>query len=197
VGLRERKAQRTRASIVAIALELFESRGFDGTTMREIAEAAEIGPATLYRYFPSKEALLLDRATRQAGRLAALLDERPDDEPIDLALGLALRAFAVELEPVADEIARVRRLVDAAPRARALVWDTRDLELDALQNAIARRTGASPSDLGVVAAARTTVMLAETVLDLRRSGAGEASMSDDAERLMSAMASGVVPRTRR
>jgi AcrR family transcriptional regulator len=187
MGLRERKIERTRELIVKTAVSLFETRGFDATTMREIAQASEIGPATLYRYFSSKEAILLEPATRRAGRLAAILDARPGGEPIDLALGGALRAFVSEIEPVADEIARVRRLVDAAPAARARVWDTRAVELDALTEVIARRADAAPDELWVVAAARTTMMITETALDLRRDDPGGASMSQRVEELIATM----------
>ena len=54
-GLRERKKQRTREEIVEAAFELFDERGFDGTTIADIAEAAEIAPRTFFSYFPSKD----------------------------------------------------------------------------------------------------------------------------------------------
>jgi AcrR family transcriptional regulator len=61
MGLRERKAARTREEISRVAIGLFCERGFDAVTMTEIAEAAEVGRATLFAYFPTKEALVLDR----------------------------------------------------------------------------------------------------------------------------------------
>ena len=61
MGLRERKAARTREEISRVAIGLFCARGFDAVTMTEIAEAAEVGRATLFAYFPAKEALVLDR----------------------------------------------------------------------------------------------------------------------------------------
>ncbi len=56
--LRERKKERLRRSILEAAERLFGEQGFHGTRVSDIAAAAEIGEATLYRYFPSKEDLL-------------------------------------------------------------------------------------------------------------------------------------------
>ena len=53
-GLRERKKQRTRETIVAVATRLFVERGYDATTTAQIAEAAEVSSSTFFTYFPTK-----------------------------------------------------------------------------------------------------------------------------------------------
>src|SRR6202043_2279418 len=58
-GLRERKKARTRASLREHALRLFREQGYQATTVEQIAEAAEVSPATFYRYFPTKEDVVL------------------------------------------------------------------------------------------------------------------------------------------
>jgi AcrR family transcriptional regulator len=58
-GLRERKKARTRASIQEHAVRLFRAQGYDATTVEQIAEAAEVSPSTVFRYFPTKEDLVI------------------------------------------------------------------------------------------------------------------------------------------
>ncbi|HWF34155.1 MAG TPA: helix-turn-helix domain-containing protein [Solirubrobacteraceae bacterium] len=77
-GLRERKKQKTRDTIIRVALELFAERGYEGTTIAEIAEAAEVSPRTIFSYFPSKEDILFYDMTETQDRLARALSERPE-----------------------------------------------------------------------------------------------------------------------
>ena len=57
--LRERNKQKVTERIVAVAVQLFKTKGYHQTTMDDIAQAAEISRATLFNYFPAKDALLL------------------------------------------------------------------------------------------------------------------------------------------
>jgi TetR/AcrR family transcriptional regulator, regulator of autoinduction and epiphytic fitness len=58
VGRRERKLNRTRDAIARAALALFDSKGYELTTMEQIADEADVAKGTLYNHFPSKEAVL-------------------------------------------------------------------------------------------------------------------------------------------
>jgi AcrR family transcriptional regulator len=77
-GLRERKKQKTRETISKVALELFAERGYEQTTIAEIAEAAEVSPRTIFAYFPSKEDILFCDLPGVQERLAQALRERPE-----------------------------------------------------------------------------------------------------------------------
>src|SRR5262249_43645421 len=59
LGLRERKKAKTRAAIQQQALRLFREQGYEATTVEQIAEAAEVSPSTYFRYFPTKEDVVL------------------------------------------------------------------------------------------------------------------------------------------
>jgi AcrR family transcriptional regulator len=78
-SLRERRRLRTRQTIQAQALRLFIAKGFQVTTIEEIAAAAEMAPRTFFRYFPTKEEVVF--WSEYPPMLAEFVARRPDDEP--------------------------------------------------------------------------------------------------------------------
>ena len=78
-GLRERKKQKTRDTIANVALELFAEKGYERTTIAEIAEAAEVSPRTIFTYFPSKEDILFCDMPEAYERFAGALGERGEN----------------------------------------------------------------------------------------------------------------------
>lgn len=76
-GLRENKKLRTRRRLAATALELFLEHGFDSVSVADVAAAAEVSKPTLFRYFPSKEDLVLDGFADHQDEAARIVRERP------------------------------------------------------------------------------------------------------------------------
>jgi AcrR family transcriptional regulator len=86
LGLRERKKRRTRQALAEAALDLFRERGFEGTTVADIAAAAEVSPRTFFSYFPSKEDVLLGESEDRFDLLRTAIAERASGEPIIRAI---------------------------------------------------------------------------------------------------------------
>ena len=158
-GLREKKAARTRQQIVDAALDLFLAHGFEQTTMEEIAERAEIGSSTLYRYFASKDLVILEPLMGFT-EMGDHLRDRPADEPLPLALGAAITDSLVGFTSD-DRVAHVRRIVDSTPGPRAKLWDVMMTSRDRLEHALGERMDLAPDHLSVVLTARTTMMVYE------------------------------------
>ncbi|WTW98526.1 TetR/AcrR family transcriptional regulator [Streptomycetaceae bacterium NBC_01309] len=93
--LRERRRAETQRTIQAHAVRLFTERGFDATTVADVADAAGVSPMTVYRHFPTKEDLVLADGNAQlvADRIAAT----PADQPLVRRIGAALVGSAAQL----------------------------------------------------------------------------------------------------
>jgi AcrR family transcriptional regulator len=80
MGLRERKKLRTRQAIAGAALRLFAERGYDETTISDIAAAAEVSPRTFFSYFPSKDDVVFAEMDERLADVRTRLAERPGGE---------------------------------------------------------------------------------------------------------------------
>ena len=94
VGLRERKKERTRDAIFDAAMALFEQHGYAGTTVDDIADAADISPRTFFRYYASKEEVLFAKFDETLALLRDFLYSRPEDETVAATLREARNQFA-------------------------------------------------------------------------------------------------------
>jgi len=86
MGRRERKKAATRAAILDAAMTLFLERGFDGVSVREIAEKADVSPKTVFTHFPQKEALVFSDEDERHERLVAAVSGRAPGTTISDAL---------------------------------------------------------------------------------------------------------------
>ncbi|HEX4483872.1 MAG TPA: TetR family transcriptional regulator [Solirubrobacteraceae bacterium] len=139
VGLRERNKLRRRERITDAALRLFAERGFDGVTIDEIADAAEVSRRTFFRYFARKEDVIVAWKQQMADQLRTALAERPDDEqPLDAVRG-ALATVTAGYAERPELTLGLMRLFEGGPTLRVDAdyedWDT------VLADGIARRMG--------------------------------------------------------
>jgi AcrR family transcriptional regulator len=148
VGLRERKKAKTRAAIQEHALRLFREQGYDATTVEQIAAAAEISPSTFFRYFPTKEDVVLYDVL-DPPVLAAFRAQPGELSPIQALRG-AMRAVFAELPAEELEVQRERdRLIRSVPELRAGMLDEFARNLDLLAELVAERVGRRPDDPAV------------------------------------------------
>ncbi|MEV7013031.1 helix-turn-helix domain-containing protein [Streptosporangium sp. NPDC051022] len=152
-GLRERKKLRTRRALIAGAVRLFLEKGYEQTTVSEIAAAAEVSTRTFFSYFASKEEVLLYNARESLDRVLRTVAERRSGEgPADLltrAVGTVFEVIAGDAE-LGREITSVNHLIMTVPSLRAhallLLFDTQRELAEALHRAC-------PDELDLVEAA--------------------------------------------
>lgn len=119
-GRRERKKQRTAEAIRHAATELFLAHGYEGTTTEQIAEAADVSVSTFFRYFPTKESVLL-RTADGAEVVRRGLDARSDGEALWSALSRALlEGLPALIDHPDEELARIR-IAYSTPSVRGAI----------------------------------------------------------------------------
>jgi AcrR family transcriptional regulator len=117
-GLRERKRRQTRERISQAAMALFIARGFDATTIDDIAAAADVSKRSFFDYFPTKEDVIFAWQDAFGESLAAAVAERPADEPLISVIEEAL--VSVITRAVADpQTMALTDLIGETPALRA------------------------------------------------------------------------------
>lgn len=147
-GLRERKKLKTKATIQKEAMRLFLEKGFDATTVEEIAAAAEISPSTFFNYFPTKEEVVFEDEL-DPFVLAAFNAEPATEQPLTALRNAMTKVFRA-LSPGQDAMLRQRvRLMASTPELRsAMLTQFADL-VDQIAELVAGRAGLSSKDFAV------------------------------------------------
>jgi AcrR family transcriptional regulator len=148
VGLRERKKAKTKAAIREHALRLFHEQGYQATTVEQIAEAAEVSPSTFFRYFPSKEDVVL-QDDYDPLLVAAFRDQPAELSPV-AALRGAMREVFAGLSAEQMELERERQaLVLSEPDLRAGALDGLGATIQLVAEVVAERVGRRQDELPV------------------------------------------------
>ncbi|WP_448608214.1 TetR/AcrR family transcriptional regulator [Geodermatophilus sp. URMC 60] len=169
-GLRDRRRQQTRATIIEAAAELFAERGFDAVSVVEIAQRAGVVEKTVFNHFPVKEGLVFEADPPMRAALLEAVRRRPAGESVSAAAGtFVVRAMsglgAPEAAAGVAEMARVIR------GSRTLQVREREIlgELTtALAELIAEEAQPEPGELAPWLAAHAVLSLYAALLELAR-----------------------------
>ncbi|MFG3293271.1 TetR/AcrR family transcriptional regulator [Streptomyces sp. NPDC048179] len=148
LGLRERKKIKTREAIRSAMYTLVEEQGYDATTIEQIAERAEVSPSTVFRYFPTKEDIVL--TDEYDPIIMEELRSRPADESWPDSLRHVMhRAITMGMkDPHAVSRLRTRLMVEV-PAVRSRMMESMSETGRMLCQAIGERTGRDPESLEV------------------------------------------------
>src|SRR5579875_208021 len=190
-GLRERKKLQTRHNLEEAALRLFARQGFDATTVEDIAAEVEVSPRTFFRYFASKEAVLLtdDEALRD-GLLAALRD-RPSDEPILSAIHGAVRIVAARYEEIRNRLFLVYRLMTETPSLESHSLGLQAAWVSALAAEVGRRLGQDPGELAPRLVARAALSCLHSAAEVWFATQGRAHLPDLVDQAFATLSTGL------
>jgi AcrR family transcriptional regulator len=177
--LRERKRLRTRRALAEAALRLFTEKGFAQTTAREIASEVGVSERTFFRYFGSKEDVVLGLLDEMGNNLAARLSARPANEPPFTALR---RSFDLMTQTLAQDPERSRailHLTHQVPSLRARQVEKQDLWTTRLAAELAKRMGVDASvDLRPRLYAATSLSALDVAVNHWDATAGDHSLDE-------------------
>jgi AcrR family transcriptional regulator len=166
LGRRERKKAATRKSISDTATLLFLQRGYDNVSIREVADAADVSPTTVFAHFPQKEALVFDEDDEQRDNLVRVVRERPAGRSIhDSLRAFYEREIRVNAAEHGEGSREFVRLLDDTPALRdyaAKMWLRHE---EALAHAIAEELGQGAADPRIRAYARFVLQLQPFIND--------------------------------
>jgi AcrR family transcriptional regulator len=168
-GLRERKKQQTRDRIARVALELFAERGYDQTTLAEIADAADVSTRTIFAYFQSKEDILFCDEPAFFEQLKQTLEQRPPGvTTVD-----ALRDF-ISATAAPDDNLRLRKKIVGSDEGLRLGERARFARLEQLiAESIAKDLDAGPGDIRAPLVAASMTAAFTTMRDRLEAESGE------------------------
>ncbi|MDT9698855.1 TetR family transcriptional regulator [Streptomyces sp. P17] len=148
LGLRERKKIRTRTAIRTATYALIREQGYDATTVEQIAERAEVSPSTVFRYFPTKEDIVVTDEFDPI--LVEEIRKRPADEPwMDTLRYVTTTALGLSLQED-PEVLRLRsHLMVQVPAVRSRMLESMSVTGRMFSEAIAERTGRDPEGFEV------------------------------------------------
>jgi AcrR family transcriptional regulator len=145
MGLRERKKERTRDQLAAAACELFIQRGYDATTVEDIAAAIEVSPRTFFRYYPTKVDVAVEILRAAALDLLEVFITRPTTEPLAASLRATAGTHVALLQERSTQLSKIAQVLEANPSLRGPLAELQRTTQDQLTTPIAQRLGVDPT----------------------------------------------------
>jgi AcrR family transcriptional regulator len=192
MGLREKKAQRSRERIVTEAMALFNRSGYESATMEMIAEAADMSPSTLYRYFPTKDSIVLSSFMGNTAKFSEVFALRVKEMSVERALAEAIFAVLAVEDNHPEHALLVRSILGQSPLARARLWDYLGEQQRQLTRQLAECLGSKEDDPAMILTARIALDVLMTSADIWRASKGRVSSRATAEHVMRFLVSGNV-----
>lgn len=190
-SLRERSRARRRAEIERAALRLFAERGYDATTVAQVAEAAEVSPRTVSLYFPSKLELALSYIAGSAQRLSDACANRSAGQTTLDVLADWLRS---ERQTHGETIGLLRAMLDANPALRGAETPEIAESRRKINAALAADLGRPPDDAVVRLVNGAMAGVISVLLQINPKEDGAAEAFDVANRLFHSVIGSAAPR---
>ncbi len=148
LGLRERKKIKTREAIRTATYALIQEQGYDATTIEQIAERAEVSPSTVFRYFPTKEDIVL--TDEYDPLIAEELRARPAGESWMDSMRHVLHKAVDANMAEGPEVVRMRtHLAVQVPAVRSRMFESMSETGRLLREVLAERSGLDPGSLEI------------------------------------------------
>lgn len=162
MGRRERKKAQTRRALSDAAVRLFSEHGYDGVTVAQVADEADVSIATLFAHVPDgKEALIFDDGDERRVWLVAAVRDRPSGRTVLQALRRSMAGRGPFTDDLPPDLRRKRDLIVSTPTLREYsrkLWIAGEA---ALAEAIAAESGRDPADMTVRALSRYILEIPE------------------------------------
>jgi len=176
--------------IQAEALRLFDQKGYAQTTVDEIADRAAISPRTFFRYFPTKEDVVM--WDEYDPLVLELLDSRPNDEPVAETLRSVIRETLSGLYESDPERLLVRvRLASTVPELRARFIDEQTHGVELLAPLLARKRGSRVDDLSLQVIGSALLAAVSAALDRWQESDGKTDLLGLLDQATDALVEGV------
>ncbi|MFL6100086.1 MAG: TetR family transcriptional regulator [Actinomycetales bacterium] len=143
MSLRESKKQQTREGLAAAAVDLIIERGYDATTVEDIAASVPVSPRTFFRYYPTKEDVVVDLLRAGVVDLVHRLEARPAEESLSTALREAALGWADLDEDSATRLLKLSRVLRSSPCLQPRFDRQRQVGVKELEREVARRMGSN------------------------------------------------------